>query len=70
MKIKDLIAELAKQDPEADVVAAVGWAADTAISDLADCLQVNVDGAGLVEVCGWLSNCGTELVIEPEEDSG
>jgi hypothetical protein len=67
MKVRELVEALQKQDQEAEVIAAVGWAADTAYSDDDEPLAINIVH-GRVVVEGWLSNCGTELEIEEEDD--
>lgn len=67
MKVKDAVALLLQQDQEATIIAAVGWSGDTAYSDEDDDVKIHtIDGRVVVE--GWLSNCGTELVLDEEGD--
>jgi hypothetical protein len=67
MKVREAVALLLQQDQDATLVVAVGWAADTAYSDDGDALTTHVrDGRVILE--GWLSNCGTELEIQDENE--
>ena len=65
MKVGELIKLLQEQaDPEAEVRVAVGWAADTAYSDLGEevTLQwLEESGVTAVTLTGYMSDCGTEL---------
>lgn len=68
MTVKELIAALSTQNPEAPVQLAVGWSGDTAYTDHDDSPMVVVNG-NMVLIEGWMSNCGTTLEIgEPEEE--
>lgn len=60
MKVKELIAKLSEMDPEKEVELSVGWAGDTATADEGDDPTVQ-EKDGLVQISGWMSNCGTEL---------
>ena len=61
MTVKELIAKLQKQNPDADITVAVGWAEDTAISDEGEDLSVDNAGDGTVTIEGWMSDCGASL---------
>lgn len=65
MKVRELTELLSKENPEGEVLVAVGWAKDTAISDEGGDLEV-VSSANSCMIQGWLSNCGTELQMGPD----
>ena len=72
MKVKELIGLLQEHaDPEADVRVSVGWAKDTASSDLDDDLRLSWQeekGRDVVAITGWMSGCGTNLEFEGTRD--
>lgn len=65
MKLRDLMQELQKHDPELEVDVWVSWASDTACSDEGEDVEVSVKEGRLV-LRGWMSDCATELEFEPE----
>jgi hypothetical protein len=84
MKVRELIAELQKQNPEAEVLVQVGWSDDTlalqgtagrilcerATSDKGEPVEVKTDSDDVVVLSGWTSNCKGDLEFVEEEDEG
>jgi hypothetical protein len=68
MTVAEMIVELQKQDPKAQIGVSVSWAGDTAVSDPTE-IDVEVIN-GEFRIKGWMSNCDTSLEIDESEDEG
>jgi hypothetical protein len=66
MTVEEMIIELQKQDPKAQIGVSVSWAGDTAVSDPTELYVKTIDGE--VRIKGWMSNCDTSLEIGESED--
>lgn len=69
--VRQLIELLKKHDPDAQVILAIGWAADTAYSDLGEDVLVEKDGMNpeSIKISSWMSNCATDLAFNEEDTS-